>query len=117
MVGGVRWPDVSLPVPVDLSELPPEWQALAAAALRTWNGAGSRFWYVEGIAPGAAQNAVRVQAADQLPLCGGQWQPAACTYPFVYQQAPWHLSHGQIVLSRSRLSNDQPRRIHSRAVG
>lgn len=110
IVEGVRWPDVSLPVPVDLRTLPPEWQTRARAAIATWNAADARIWYVEAdpAAP-PPRNGVRFEPLDQLFTCGGQWQPAACTYPFVYQFAPWFISHAVVYLDASRLRADVPR--------
>jgi predicted Zn-dependent protease len=108
---GVRWPDSSLPVPVDLSALPAEWQAPARTALAAWNDAGTRFWYVEAPAEGAPPNAVRFEVVDRLHTCGGQWQPAACTFPFVYQLAPEYLSHVVIQLVRERLQPPPSRRL------
>jgi hypothetical protein len=110
IVEGVRWPDVSLPVAVDLGELPPEWQALARRALATWNSAGSSFWYFEAAGGDVGLNAVRFQVVERLMVCGGQWQPAACTYPYIYQFAPQHLSHAFIQLDRERLRAERPRR-------
>ena len=110
IVEGVRWPDVSLPVMVDLSELPEEWQAPARRALTTWNGAGARFWYLEADPASAGANTVRLEVLDQIMTCGGQFQPAACTYPFVYQLAPQQISNAVVQLNRERLRNDRPRR-------
>src|SRR5215210_6275559 len=36
IVEGVRWPDVSLPVVVDLGGLPPEWQEHARRGMQVW---------------------------------------------------------------------------------
>ena len=110
IVEGVKWPDISLPVVVDLSALTPEWQAAARGGLAAWNGGGSRFWYVEAPAEGAPFNAVRFEVVERLMACGGQWQPTACTYPFIYQFAPQHLSHVVIQLGGERLRADAPRR-------
>jgi hypothetical protein len=54
----------------------------------------------EGDAP---PNAVRLRLARPLHVCGGQWQPAACTYPFVYQFAPQHLSRVEVLIDPERL--------------
>ncbi|HZU05330.1 MAG TPA: matrixin family metalloprotease [Chloroflexota bacterium] len=107
----VRWPDSSLPVPVDLSALPAEWQEPARAALAAWNSAGTPFWYVEAPADRVPLNAVRFEVVDRLYTCGGQWQPAACTFPFVYQRAPGYLSHVVIQLVRERLQPPPSRRL------
>jgi hypothetical protein len=110
IVEGVRWPDVSLPVVVDLSELPAEWLVPVRAALTTWNDANSAFWYVEGSVGSAGLNGVRLQPTDRIMLCGGRFQPAACTLPYVYQYGPQHISHVVIQLDRERLRADRPRR-------
>ena len=102
LVAGVAWPDRSLPVVVDLSELPAEWQPAARAALAAWNAAGARLWYVEADGP-APPNAVRLRPASPLHVCGGQWQPVACTYPFVYQFAPQYLSRAEVLIAPERL--------------
>lgn len=102
LVAGVAWPDRSLPVVVDLGELPAEWRPAAEAALAAWNGAGARLWYVMADGP-APPNAVRLRLASPLHVCGGQWQPAACTYPFVYQFAPQHLSRVEVLIAPERL--------------
>ena len=109
IVEGVRWPETSLPVAVGLGELPPEWQAEVRAALKVWNDGGSRFWFVETLDyPGL--NSVLLRPVDRVPTCGAQFQPAACTYPYVYQFAPWFISHAVIQLDRDRVGRDQPRR-------
>jgi hypothetical protein len=109
IVEGIRWPEISPPVAVGLGELPPEWQAEVRAALKVWNDGGSRFWFVDTLDfPGP--NGVLLRPVDRVPTCGGQFQPAACTYPFVYQFAPWFFSHAVIQLDRDRVGRDQPRR-------
>jgi hypothetical protein len=106
----VRWPDLSLPVVVDLSGLSADWQAQARAALATWNGAGAQFWYVEPDDTSTGANAVRLEESEQIMLCGAEFQPAACTFPFIYQFAPQHLSSVRIQLNRPFLRGERPRR-------
>src|SRR5262249_28385635 len=79
IVEGVSWPEISLPVIVDLGELPEEWLDPVRAALATWNGANATFWFVEG-STSATLNGVRIQPTGRIMLCGGQFNPAACTY-------------------------------------
>lgn len=110
IVEGVRWPDVSLPVVVDLSGISADWQVLARAALATWNGAGAQFWYVEPDDASTGANAVRLEEIEQIMLCGAEFQPAACTFPFIYQFAPQHMSSVRIQLNRPLLRGERPRR-------
>jgi hypothetical protein len=109
IVEGVRWAEISLPVVVDLGELPEEWVAPARAALATWNDANATFWFVEG-SGSATPNAVRLQPTERIMLCGGQFNPAACTIPYIYQYGPLYISHAIIQFDRERLRNDRPRR-------
>ena len=94
---------------VDLSEVPEEWLDPVRGALATWNGANSTFWFVEGTTS-ATLNGVRIQPTERIMLCGGQFNPAACTYPFVYQYAPQYMSHAVIQIDHERLRTDRPRR-------
>ncbi len=108
--GGARWPDVSLPVMVDLAGLPPDWLAPARRALETWNGARARLWFVEVADGRPPLNLVRFEVVPQLFACGGHTLPAACTYHFAYRELPSFVSHVIIRLDESRIRTDLPRR-------
>src|SRR5205085_7573356 len=75
----------------------------------TWNDANSTFWFVEG-SGSANPNAVRLQPTERIMLCGGQFNPAACTIPYIYQYGPLYISHAIIQIDRERLRTDRPRR-------